>query len=63
MSKSEKGVIDKMERVRLGMIGSKLAANIHLNNLSKLRGLKVDVVAPLTRAGASAGASPLAGVA
>ena len=34
-----------MERVRLGIIGSKLAAHWHLNNLSKLRGLKVDVVA------------------
>jgi predicted dehydrogenase len=34
-----------MEKVRLGMIGSQLAANLHLNNLSKLRGLKVDVVA------------------
>jgi len=32
-----------MEKVRLGMIGSQLAANLHLNNLSKLRGLKVDV--------------------
>lgn len=34
-----------MEKVRLGMIGSQLAANLHLNNLSKLRGLKVEVVA------------------
>jgi predicted dehydrogenase len=34
-----------MDRVRLGMIGSQIAANIHLNSLSKLRGLKVDVVA------------------
>ncbi len=34
-----------MERVRLGMIGSQIAAHLHLNNLSKLRGLKVDVVA------------------
>ena len=34
-----------MEKVRLGMIGSRLAAHLHLNNLSKLRGLKVDVVA------------------
>ena len=34
-----------MERVRLGIIGSQLAAHWHLNNLSKLRGLKVDVVA------------------
>src|SRR4030042_3037083 len=34
-----------MERLRLGIIGSQLAAHWHLNNLSKLRGLKVDVVA------------------
>jgi predicted dehydrogenase len=34
-----------MEKVRLGMIGSQLAANLHLKNLSKLRGLKVDIVA------------------
>jgi predicted dehydrogenase len=34
-----------MDRVSIGMIGSQLAAHIHLNNLSKLRGLKVDVVA------------------
>ena len=34
-----------MEKVRLGMIGSKGAAHLHLNSLSKLRGLKVEVVA------------------
>jgi predicted dehydrogenase len=34
-----------MERLRLGMIGSQIAAHLHLNNLSKLRGLKVDIVA------------------
>jgi len=34
-----------MDKVRLGMIGSQLAAHLHLNNLSKLRGLKVDIVA------------------
>jgi predicted dehydrogenase len=34
-----------MDRVRMGMIGSKIAAHLHLNNLSKLRGLKMDVVA------------------
>ncbi len=34
-----------MERVRLGMIGSQIAAHLHLNNLSRLRGSKVDVVA------------------
>jgi predicted dehydrogenase len=34
-----------MERVRLAMVGSKGAAHLHLSNLSKLRGFKVDVVA------------------
>jgi predicted dehydrogenase len=34
-----------MEKVRLGMIGSQFAAHLHINNLSKLRGLKVDIVA------------------
>jgi len=34
-----------MERVRIGMIGSQFAADLHLRNLSKLRGAKVDVVA------------------
>jgi predicted dehydrogenase len=34
-----------MERVRLGMIGSQFAAHLHLNNFSKLRGTKVDIVA------------------
>jgi predicted dehydrogenase len=43
--KDEKGVKEKMERVRLGMIGSQIAAHLHLNNLSRLRGSKVDVVA------------------
>jgi len=38
-----------MEKVRLGIIGSQLAAHIHLNNLSKLRGLKVDVVAAASK--------------
>ncbi len=38
-----------MERVRLAMVGSKLAANLHLSNLSKLRGLKVDVVAVVSQ--------------
>lgn len=38
-----------MERVRLGMIGSQLAAHWHLRNLSKLRGLKVDVVAVVSK--------------
>ena len=34
-----------MEKVRLGMIGSKGAAHLHLNSLSKMRGLKVEVLA------------------
>ncbi|MEI9475561.1 MAG: Gfo/Idh/MocA family oxidoreductase [Deltaproteobacteria bacterium] len=34
-----------MEKVRLGMIGSKGAAHFHLNSLSKMRGLKVEVMA------------------
>ena len=34
-----------MDRVRIGMVGSGFAGRLHLNNLSKLRGLKVDVVA------------------
>ncbi len=34
-----------MERVRLGLIGSQIAAHLHLNNLSRLRGSKVDIVA------------------
>ncbi len=34
-----------MDRVKIGMIGSKFAADLHLRNLSKLRGAKVEVVA------------------
>lgn len=34
-----------MERVKLGMIGSQFAAQLHLNNYSKLRGTKVDIIA------------------
>ena len=34
-----------MEKVRLGLIGTRFAALLHLNGLSKLRGPKVDVVA------------------
>jgi len=34
-----------MERVRIGMIGSGFAGRLHLNNYSKLRGLKVEIVA------------------
>ncbi len=32
-------------RVRIGMVGSQFAARLHLNNLSKLRGIKAEVVA------------------
>ncbi len=34
-----------MDRVRFGMIGSQFAADLHLNNYSKLRGAKVDIIA------------------
>jgi predicted dehydrogenase len=34
-----------MDRVKIGMIGSQFAADLHLRNLSKLRGAKLDVIA------------------
>jgi predicted dehydrogenase len=34
-----------MDKVRLGLIGSQFAAHLHINNLAKLRGSKVDVAA------------------
>jgi len=34
-----------MEKVRLGLIGTRFAALLHINGLAKLRGSKVDVVA------------------
>jgi len=34
-----------MERVRIGMVGTGFAGRLHLKNYSKLRGLKVDLVA------------------
>ncbi len=34
-----------MDKVRIGMVGSQFAADLHLRNLSKLRGTKVEVVA------------------
>jgi predicted dehydrogenase len=34
-----------MDRVRIGIIGTGLSGRLHLNNYSKLRGLKVDLVA------------------
>jgi predicted dehydrogenase len=34
-----------MERVRIGVVGTGLSGRFHLNNYSKLRGFKVDVVA------------------
>ena len=33
-----------MDKVRLGMVGSRFAAHLHLNNYERLRGLKLDVV-------------------
>ena len=45
-----------MDRVRIGMIGAQFAARFHLNSLSKLRGLKADVVAVASRTGKSAAA-------
>lgn len=33
-----------MDKVRLGMVGSRFAAHLHLNNFAKLRGSKVEVV-------------------
>jgi len=38
-----------MDKVRLGMIGSQFAAHLHLNNYSKLRGSKVDILAVASR--------------
>jgi predicted dehydrogenase len=38
-----------MDKVTLGMIGSQFAAHLHLNNLSKLRNAKVDIVAVASR--------------
>jgi len=34
-----------MERVRIGMIGSRFAARLHLRSMARLRGVKADVVA------------------
>jgi len=34
-----------MDKVRMGMIGTGFAGRLHLKNYSKLRGLKVDLVA------------------
>jgi predicted dehydrogenase len=34
-----------MDKVKIGMVGSKFAADLHLRSLSKLRGAKVDVIA------------------
>lgn len=33
-----------MDRVRLGMVGSRFAAHLHLNNFTKLRGSKMEIV-------------------
>lgn len=40
-----------MERVKIGMIGSQFAAHLHLSNLYRLRGFKVDVVAVASKSG------------
>ena len=34
-----------MERVRIGVIGSRFAARLHLESVAKLRGVKADIVA------------------
>ena len=34
-----------MDRVKIGMVGSQFAADLHLRSLSKLRGTKVEIVA------------------
>ncbi|MEW6264616.1 MAG: Gfo/Idh/MocA family oxidoreductase [Thermodesulfobacteriota bacterium] len=44
-----------MERVRLGMIGARMAARFHLNNLARLRGVKVEVAAVAAQSLESAG--------
>ena len=33
-----------MDKVRLGMVGSRFAAHLHLNNYEKLRGSKLEIV-------------------
>jgi predicted dehydrogenase len=38
-----------MDRVKIGMIGSQFAADLHLRSLSKLRGTKVEVVAVVSK--------------
>ena len=38
-----------MNKVRIGIVGSQFAAHLHLNNLTKLRGTKAEVVAMASR--------------
>ncbi|MBP1739201.1 MAG: oxidoreductase domain protein, partial [Deltaproteobacteria bacterium] len=38
-----------MEKIRLGVIGSRGAAHFHLSSLSKIRGLKVEVTAVVSQ--------------
>ena len=45
-----------MDRVRIGIIGAQFAARFHMTSLSKLRGLKADVVAVASKTGQSAAA-------
>ena len=33
-----------MDKVRLGMVGARFAAHLHLNNYEKLRGPKLEIV-------------------
>jgi predicted dehydrogenase len=44
-----------MEKIRLAMVGSRLGANLHLGNLTGLRGCKVDVAAVASGSMESAG--------
>ncbi len=43
-----------MDKVRIGLVGSKFAALLHLNGLAKLRGIKADIVAVVSKDRANA---------
>src|SRR4030042_1795170 len=43
-----------MEKVRLGIVGSRFAAHLHLNNFEKLRGQKLEIVGIASRTKESA---------
>jgi len=43
-----------MDRIKIGIVGSKFAAHLHLNSLEKLRGSKVDVLAVVSKSRANA---------